>query len=255
MGRFGGQPRSAAEETWRVFRIMSEFVEGFDIMSQVPAAVSVFGSARMPRDHRYYAQAEQLAAELVRRGFAVVTGGGPGIMEAANKGAAEAGGESIGLNIYLPQEQIANPFQTVALEFRYFFCRKVMFVRYAVGFVCFPGGFGTMDEFFEAMTLIQTHKTERFPIVLVGSEFWLPLVKWIREHQLGVPGYVSTEDLDLFEVTDDVVWAAQHISEVYERNVAQRKTALRAPLTAEGTVAGRQPRRPGMAMPYEDLHP
>ena len=173
-------PMSAAEETWRIFRIMSEFVEGFEVMSRVPPSVSIFGSARATTSDPYYPQAEKLSRILVDRGFGVITGGGPGIMEAANKGAAEAGGSSVGLNIYLPGEQQSNPYQNVSLDFRYFFCRKVMFVKYAIAFVCFPGGFGTMDEFFESMTLIQTEKTERFPVVLICSKFWTPLVDWIR---------------------------------------------------------------------------
>ena len=249
------QPRSAAEETWRVFRIMSEFVEGFDIMSQMPAAVSVFGSARVRPQDRYYAEAEKLAALLVGHGFAVITGGGPGIMEAANKGATEAGGESIGLNIYLPEEQVANRYQTISLDFRYFFCRKVMFVRYAMAFVCFPGGFGTMDEFFESMTLIQTHKTERFPVILIGSEFWSPLVSWMQQHQLGDPAFISPDDLSLFTVTDDIEQAAQQVADSYQQHVAQPPPAARAQVTAEGTYTGRQPRRPGMAAPFEDLNP
>ena len=249
------QPRSAAEETWRVFRIMSEFVEGFDIMSQMPAAVSVFGSARVAPQDRYYAEAERLAALLVGHGFAVITGGGPGIMEAANKGAAEAGGKSIGLNIYLPEEQVANPYQTVSLDFRYFFCRKVMFVRYAVAFICFPGGFGTMDEFFESMTLIQTHKTERFPVILIGSDFWSQLLSWIKQHLLASPAYISPSDLDLFTVTDDVEQAAQQVADHYQQHMAQVPTAVRTQVTAEGTYTGRQPRHPGMAAPYEDLNP
>lgn len=234
---------------------MSEFVEGFDTMSRVAPAVSIFGSARTNSDDPYYGLAEQLAAELVRRKFAVLTGGGPGIMEAANKGAAEAGGESIGLNIFLPTEQSANAYQTVTLDFRYFFCRKVMFVKYAVAFVCFPGGFGTMDEFFESMTLIQTNKTERFPVILVGREFWSPLIDWVRKHQLDEHAYVSPEDMDLFEITDDIAWAANHIKEQYDKHIADASTAARLAedLTAEGTYTGRQPRRATTRGTYEDL--
>ena len=247
--------RSAAEETWRVFRIMSEFVEGFDAMSRVSPAVSVFGSARTGTDDPNYAMAEQLAGELVRHGFAVITGGGPGIMEAANKGAKEAGGESIGLNIFLPVEQTANPYQTVSLDFRYFFCRKVMFVKYAIAFVIFPGGFGTMDEFFESMTLIQTEKTERFPVILVGSTFWSPLIDWMKKYQLGKHPYIGEEDLNLFEITDDVAWAAQRIAEHYNALIeAHEGEAVPGPyMTAEGTIAGQQPQRPATAGPYEDL--
>ncbi len=247
--------RSPAEETWRVFRIMSEFVEGFETMSRVSPAVSVFGSSRSGPDDPHYAMAEQLARELVGHRFAVMTGGGPGIMEAANKGAKEAGGESVGLNIFLPVEQVANKYQTVSLDFRYFFCRKVMFVKYAVAFVCFPGGFGTMDEFFESMTLIQTEKTERFPVILVGSSFWSPLIDWMRKYQLGERGYVSEEDLEFCEVTDDVVWAAQRIADHHRLHVeAHKGEAEPGPLmTAEGTFAGREPQRPTSAGPYEDL--
>lgn len=250
-----GMGQSAAEETWRVFRIMSEFVEGFETMSRVPPAVSVFGSARSEPDDPYYALAEQLAGELVRRDFAVITGGGPGIMEAANKGAAEAGGVSVGLNIYLPEEQEANPYQTVTLDFRYFFCRKVMFVKYAVAFVCFPGGFGTMDEFFESMTLIQTQKVQPFPVILIGRDFWSPLIDWLREYQLTRHGYIGKEDLALFEITDDVVAAAQTIADSHQAiTAAAIATAKRgADMTAEGTYTGRQPQRPRGAKPYEDL--
>jgi uncharacterized protein (TIGR00730 family) len=245
---------SAAEETWRVFRIMAEFVEGFEAMSRVAPAVSVFGSSRVDGTDRYYGLAEQLARELVRRGFAVITGGGPGIMEAANKGALEAGGESVGLNIYLPAEQLANPYQTVSLDFSYFFCRKVMFVKYAVAFVCFPGGFGTLDEFFESMTLIQTQKTERFPVILFGSAFWSPLIEWMKTFQLG-GRYISRPDLDICEITDDVVWAANRIAEHFKQRSEAEPTAGVDPLnmTAEGTYAGRQPQRPAPGTPFEDL--
>jgi len=242
---------AAAQETWRIFRIMAEFVEGFETMSQVSPAVSVFGSARTGSDDPHYPLAEQLGRELVGRGFAVMTGGGPGIMEAANKGAYEADGESIGLNIYLPTEQLANQYQTVSLDFRYFFCRKVMFVKYAVAFVCFPGGFGTMDEFFESMTLIQTEKTERFPVILIGSSFWSPLLDWMKTYQLGEHPYISADDFNLCEVTDDPKWAAQRISEQYEALLEEhRKAPTPGPLlTAEGTFAGRQPQRRFDAIP------
>ncbi len=234
---------------------MAEFVEGFETMSHIPPAVSVFGSARARQDDPHYAMAEEMGRELVRHGFAVITGGGPGIMEAANKGAAQAGGVSIGLNIYLPQEQVSNPYQTVSLDFRYFFCRKVVFVKYAVAFVCFPGGFGTMDEFFESMTLIQTQKVEPFPVILMGSSFWSPLLDWIRKYQLGTHPYISASDLDLCEVTDDVSVAAKRIAEFHDAHVAARSATAEAPmrLTAEGTITGRQPQRPGPAPPYEDL--
>jgi len=243
-----------AEETWRVFRIMSEFVEGFETMSRVPPAVSVFGSARSGPADPHYALAERLAGKLVEQGFAVITGGGPGIMEAANKGAAQAGGVSVGLNIFLPAEQKANDFQNISLDFRYFFCRKVMFVKYATAFVCFPGGFGTLDEFFESMTLIQTGKTEPFPVILVGSEFWSPLIEWMRKHLLGKTDFILEKDLDFFEITDDVDWAARRIAERYHAYVAaQGATARTAARTAEGTLIGSQPQRPVVPRPYEDL--
>ncbi len=246
---------SAAEETWRIFRIMSEFVEGFEALSRLPAAVSVFGSARTPPGDPHYAMAEQLGRELVERQFAVITGGGGGIMEAANKGAAEAGGESVGLNIFLPEEQTANPYQTLSLDFRYFFCRKVMFVKYAIAVVCLPGGFGTMDEFFESMTLIQTAKAERVPIILIGQDFWRPLIDWIKTYQLAEQAYISPEDLDLFEVTDDVVWAADRIAEHHKRTTADAERATGTQVTAEGTFTGRQARRPAGQTFYEDLRP
>lgn len=251
MVNVSGQQATAAEETWRIFRIMAEFVEGFETMSRVSPAVSVFGSSRIGRDNPNYRVAEQLGRELVKRGFAVLTGGGPGIMEAANKGAYDAGGESVGLNIYLPNEQLANPYQTVSLDFSYFFCRKVMFVKYAVAFVCFPGGFGTMDEFFESMTLIQTQKTERFPVILMGSAFWSPLLEWMKTYQLGEHPYISEEDFQLCEIMDDPVAAAQGIADHRDAVAAQRKAAARPGpvLTAEGTVAGRQPQRRADLMP------
>ncbi|MEK6676419.1 MAG: TIGR00730 family Rossman fold protein [Planctomycetota bacterium] len=233
-----------AEETWRIFRIMAEFVDGFETMSRIPPAVSIFGSARTNPDDPYYELAESLAGDLAGRGFAIITGGGPGIMEAANKGAAEAGGISVGLNIFLPKEQLANPYQNVSIDFRYFFCRKVMFVKYAVAFVCFPGGFGTLDEFFESMTLIQTQKVERFPVILIGSEFWSPLLDWARTYSLG-GNYINPEDLELCEVTDDLVWAADRIAGFCKLPRAKTELAPHNHLrqTAEGTYVGRQPRR------------
>jgi len=237
---------TAAEETWRVFRIMAEFVEGFETMARVPPGVSVFGSARCGPDDPYYLQAQRLGGELVKQGLAVITGGGPGIMEAANKGAFEAGGESVGLNIYLPKEQLANQYQTVSLDFRYFFCRKVMFVKYAVAFVCFPGGFGTMDEFLESMTLIQTGKADRFPVILFGSEFWKPLLDWMRGVQMERHHYIDAGDLDLCEVTDDVDRTVERIVDYYHAFVKshKREEAPWPPMTAEGTLAGLQPRHP-----------
>ncbi len=246
--------RSASEETWRVFRIMSEFVEGFEVMSKIPPSVSIFGSARAQPNDPYYLQAEELARTLVGHGFGVITGGGPGIMEAASKGAAEAGGVSVGLNIYLPEEQEANAYQTVSLDFRYFFCRKVMFVKYAAAWVCFPGGLGTMDEFFESMTLIQTNKAERIPVVLMGSDFWSPLLDWMRKYQLEKHGYISPEDMDIFQLTDDVHEATRIIADGYERYEAQVRAHTGVELTAEGTYTGRAPQKaPAPRGGYDDL--
>jgi hypothetical protein len=190
------------KETWRIFRIMAEFVEGFEDLGELGPAVSIFGSARFAPDNKFYKDAEIIARRLVKSDYAVITGGGPGIMEAANKGAKEAGGKSIGLNIVLPMEQDPNPFQTIALNFKYFFVRKVMFVKYATGYVCMPGGFGTMDEFFEALTLLQTHKIHPFPLVLFGKEFWSPLMDFVHEIMLKYET-ISDSDINLITLTDD----------------------------------------------------
>ena len=191
------------EDTWRVFRIMSEFVEGFQDLAHIEPAIAVFGSARSKPASRDYRTTYRLAKALAAEGFTVVTGGGPGLMEAANRGATEAGGLSVGLNIDLPNEQKPNPYARVQMNFRYFFCRKVMFVKYASGFVIMPGGFGTLDELFESLTLIQTRRIKPFPVVLMGVRYWTPLVKWLRATMLGA-GYIDAEDLDLFTVTDNV---------------------------------------------------
>ncbi|MHC4144559.1 MAG: LOG family protein [Planctomycetota bacterium] len=190
-------------DLWRLFRIMAEFTEGFDELASVGPAVSIFGSSRAEPEERYYKLAEQTASELAKAGFAVITGGGGGIMEAANKGAAEADGQSIGLNIELPMEQIPNPYQNLPLDFRYFFVRKVMFLKYAHGFIVFPGGYGTMDEFFESLVLIQTLKQASFPVILMGSDFWDGLIKWIKQTMLKKHKYISPEDLDVFTIVDD----------------------------------------------------
>jgi uncharacterized protein (TIGR00730 family) len=197
------------EDLWRVFRIMAEFVEGFETMGKIGRAVSIFGSARTDPKDKYYKMAEELAAELVKRNFAIITGGGPGIMEAANKGAKD--GVSVGLNIHLPHEQVYNPFQNVSLEFHYFFARKMMFVKYAEALICLPGGFGTLDEFFEALTLIQTHKSPHFPVVCLGTEYWNGLREWIKTVLLEKYSYINFEDMFLFEVTDDIKAAARFI--------------------------------------------
>jgi uncharacterized protein (TIGR00730 family) len=188
-------------DPWRVLRIMGEFVDGFDVLARVGLAVTVFGSARAQAGSLYYEAAREVGAGIARRGFAVITGGGPGIMEAANRGASEAGGLSIGCNIELPHEQSPNPYANLSIDFRYFFVRKTMFVKYSEAFVVFPGGFGTMDELFEALTLIQTGKVKRFPVVLYGSDYWSGLLEWIRD-TLAAEGMVSDEDLALVQVVD-----------------------------------------------------
>ena len=209
---------STAKETWRVFRIMAEFVEAIEVMSGVGAAIAVFGGSRAKESDEAYKSAHRLGGLLAEAGVGVITGGGPGIMEAANRGAFEKGGTSVGLNIELPEEQDANGFQNVSVDFRYFFCRKVMFVRYSSGFVVFPGGFGTLDEFFEAMTLIQTEKSPRFPIVLMGHDYWDPLVSWIQKTCLESYATIGAEDLSLFEVTDDVERAVEVVTEHARRH-------------------------------------
>ncbi|MCZ6558440.1 MAG: TIGR00730 family Rossman fold protein [SAR324 cluster bacterium] len=191
------------KESWRLFRIIGEFVEGFDVLPQFLPAVTMFGSARTSEDDPNYKLAMELAEELVREGFSVLTGGGPGVMEAANRGAKQGGGNSIGLNIELPAEQSANAFLTFGLSFRYFFVRKVMLVKYASAFFLLPGGFGTLDELFETLTLIQTNKIRPFPVVLIGEAYWSGLISWMRQHTLG-NGMISEEDMSLFHLTDDI---------------------------------------------------
>lgn len=189
-------------ESWRIFRIMAEFIDGFEILSKIPPAVSIFGSARTHPDDSDYKKAEETAAKFVKEGYSVVTGGGPGIMEAANKGASEAGGVSVGLNINLPNEQKPNKYIKTYLDFRYFFVRKVMFVKYSVAFVIFPGGFGTLDEFFESIGLIQTRKIKPFPVILVGREYWKGLKDWMDKALLA-GGKISPEDINLFRIIDE----------------------------------------------------
>jgi uncharacterized protein (TIGR00730 family) len=190
-------------DPWRVLRIQSEFVEGFGMLAELGPAISVFGSARTPRDHPEYAFAEGLGGALADAGFAVITGGGPGVMEAANKGCCEAGGKAVGLGIELPFEQGMNEWVDIGIVFRYFFARKTMFVKYSQGFVVLPGGFGTMDELFEALTLVQTRKVTAFPVVLVGTEYWGGLIEWLRSTMLPA-GKIAVSDLSLIQVTDDV---------------------------------------------------
>ncbi len=242
--------QTAAEETWRIFRIMAEFVESIEVMAHVGPAVSIFGSARaQPTDH-YYQLAMECARLLALRDYAVITGGGPGIMEAVNKGAAEAGGKSVGLNIALPVEQIPNPYQNIALDFHYFFVRKVMFVKYAVGTICLPGGFGTLDEFFETMTLVQTEKAPPMAIVLMGTEYWKPLVAWVRDSLLDHYATISARDLDLFSVTDDPLTAVETVIAHHQRHGTpvgvppteeEMKRHPQERMTAEGTVYGVPP--------------
>ncbi len=212
------------EDPWRVFRIMAEFVEGFEVMSEIGPAVSIFGSARTPKGAPLYKRARQLARMLAAENFAIITGGGPGIMEAANRGAADAGGQSVGLNITLPFEQEPNPYANIAIDFHYFFARKVMFLKYACGFVCFPGGFGTMDEFFESMTLIQTAKVQHFPVVLIGTDYWGGLLKWIRGMMLDKNAYISDNDADLCTLTDDLDETVDILKASWARQ--QRQTAM-----------------------------
>ena len=239
-----------SRETWRLFRILAEFVEGFETMSDIGPAVTVFGSARTPPDKPYYQQAVACGRLLVENRFAVITGGGPGIMAAANKGAFEAGGKSIGLNISLPMEQEPNPYQTHELSFRYFFVRKVMFVKYASGFIIFPGGFGTLDEFFESMTLMQTLKVEPFPVVCIGRKFWSGLIDWLKSTLLEDHGNIDAEDLELFQVTDDLNEAVDLMRRYSgkQRWLGSKKLPAISPAaaqpTAEGTRIGIDPRRP-----------
>ena len=212
------QTETPVKDLWRIFRIMAEFTEGFEELATVGPAVSIFGSARTKPGEKYYTLACDTASELAKAGFAVITGGGGGIMEAANKGAAEAGGKSIGLNIELPIEQTPNEYQNLSMHFRYFFCRKVMFLKYAHGFIALPGGYGTMDEFFESLVLIQTLKQAFFPVILMGSDYWGGLIDWIKNTMLKEQGYISPEDLDMFKLVDDPKEAAKIITDFRKMN-------------------------------------
>jgi uncharacterized protein (TIGR00730 family) len=198
------------DESWRIFRIMAEFVEAIETLSKIKYAVSIFGSARTKPDDPYYQQAETLARLLAEKGFGVITGGGPGIMEAANKGSAQAGGQSVGMNIRLPFEQKPNPYANISIDYKYFFIRKVMFVKYAMAYVILPGGFGTMDELFEALTLIQTKRIKSFPVILMGSEYWKGLFDWLRKTMLR-DGRISPGDLELLQIIDDPEAVVKHI--------------------------------------------
>ena len=208
-----------SSNSWAIFKVMSEFVEGFEKLAKIGPCVSIFGSARTKEDHPYYKMAEEIAAKLVRHGYGVITGGGPGIMEAGNKGAYKEGGKSVGLNIILPFEQFDNQYidRDKLITFDHFFVRKVMFVKYAQGFIVMPGGFGTMDELFEALTLIQTKKIGRFPIVLVGTKYWSGLFDWIREVMLTNEKNVNAEDLDLVNIVDTPTEAVKVIDDFYSK--------------------------------------
>jgi uncharacterized protein (TIGR00730 family) len=212
------RPEFLDSDPWRTLRIQAEFVEGFDALAAVGPAVSVFGSARTKPDHPTYQQARDLARRLAEAGYAVITGGGPGIMEAANRGCQEGGGLSVGCNIELPMEQGLNPYIDLGVEFRYFFARKVMFVKYADAFVIFPGGYGTLDELFEALTLIQTKKIQDFPVILMGSAYWGGLIDWIRD-RLVTEAAIAPADVDLLRLTDDPVEAC----EIIDTYITQRR--------------------------------
>src|SRR5687768_6607531 len=241
------QTQMDARESWRIFRIMAEFVEGFEVMAPIGRAVSVFGSARTKPHDPMYKAAEETARLLVKSKFAVITGGGPGIMEAANKGAFEAGGTSVGLNISLPQEQEGNKYQNVSLDFHYFYARKVMFTKYAEAFIYFPGGFGTLDELFEVLTLVQTLKVEAFPVVLFGSDYWSGLVDWMNKTLR--PNFIDREDVDIFKVVDDPREAVRVIRKRWwkpldpyllsvEKAASARSAAGKLPVEGHGAIAG-----------------
>jgi len=206
----------SSEEAWRIFRIMAEFVEGFETLEKIEKAITIWGSARIKEDDIWYKKAVKTARILAEKGYTIITGGGPGIMEAANKGASEVGGESIGLNIELPQEQKPNPYIKTLISFRYFFTRKVMFVKYTKGFIIFPGGFGTLDEFTEAITLIQTKRIHKFPVILMDSEYWEGFIKWMNEVLLR-RGYIDKEDLKIFKVVNEPEEAVKTIENFYKK--------------------------------------
>ena len=215
------------EDPWRIFRIMAEFVDSFETLSHVTPAVTIFGSARLKPNDPYYRLSVELAKKLAGQGLTVITGGGPGVMEAANKGAAQGGGKSVGLNIELPHEQKGNPYANVPVHFHYFFARKVCFVKYSLGFVFMPGGFGTLDEFSEVLTLVQTRRIPEFPLILFGKKFWPGLLRWMKLQMQEQNRFISAGDLDLFTVTDDVDEAMQIILD-YVRRVGPPEAVPRA---------------------------
>ncbi len=206
-------------DSWEIFKIMGEFVSGFDKMARIGPSVSIFGSARTKPDNPYFKMAEEIAYQLTGKGFGIISGGGPGIMEAANKGASRGNGKSVGLHINLPMEQDANPFidKDKLIAFDYFFVRKVVFMKYSQGFVVLPGGFGTLDEMFEALTLIQTHKIGKFPIVLIGVSYWQGLIDWLRKSVGETEGNINPEDLNIFHITDSAEDAVKLITDFYSK--------------------------------------
>lgn len=210
-------PAFIKEDPWRILRIMAEFVDSFEKLSRLRPAVTIFGSARMPRKNPYYKAAVTLGRELARRDLAIITGGGPGIMAAANQGAAQAGGTSVGLNIELPHEQAGNPYANVPINFHYFFARKVCFAKYSVAFVFMPGGFGTMDEFFEVATLVQTQRIPQFPLILFGKKFWTEATRWMKKQMREENQFIGADDLKLFTITDDPQEAVRLILDYLHR--------------------------------------
>jgi hypothetical protein len=228
-------------DAWRTLRITGEFVEGFDTLARLGPAVTIFGSARTKKSDPRYKKAEDLAATFARRGITVITGGGPGIMEAANKGALEAGGVSVGLGIELPHEQRLNEYVNLPLNFRYFFVRKTMFVKYAQGFVIFPGGYGTFDELFESLTLVQTGKIDHFPVILWGSDYWKPMLDWLQD-PVAQEGMIARDDLNLFRVTDDNDEAVEIIEQSFRAADAARAEIEQSPKGEERAEAAQEKR-------------
>jgi len=232
-------------DPWRVLRIQSEFVEGFGMLAELGPAISVFGSARTPRDHPEYALGVRVGEAIAKAGYAVITGGGPGAMEAVNKGAVQAGGVSVGLGIELPFEQGLNDWVDIGINFRYFFARKTMFVKYAQGFVFLPGGFGTLDELFEALVLVQTQKVTQFPVILVGTDYWRGLIDWLL-NRLATEKKIAAADLDLIAVTDDVDEVVRTIAGADQRHRrTQERAALAALKAAERAASGGESSEPG----------
>ncbi len=231
----GTRPAFLDSDPWRSLRILAEFVEGFDALAAIGKAITIFGSARIHEDDPYYAKARELASLLAKEGFAVITGGGPGIMEAANRGCHESGGLSIGCNIELPHEQSVNAYVDLGVEFRYFFARKTMFVKYADAFAIFPGGFGTLDELFESLTLIQTGKIKHFPVVLIGTEYWSGLLDWLRREAVA-RGAIAAADLDLFQCTDDMSEACRMLTVGVAQRAREVDKAARSEAKASGAA-------------------